>query len=141
MVTTLGRRMALDWSASALGELYQHTDGHPFYVRTLASEVVHQLPARQRLIQVSRNQVNAALPQWRRTTAGRIREVFETLEEYYPDERTLLDIALDEPRDFTAATEMYPVETDHLLRLGLISDRDGIVIGALAAFGRQRLPR
>ncbi len=84
LVITLGRRVALAWSEEAVALLFAATDGHAFYIRTLASHVVGKMPARRRVFRVEKEQVEDALPTWRRAMAARVREVFETLEVYYP---------------------------------------------------------
>lgn len=132
LITNVGRRMALAWTDEAVAELYEATDGHAFYVRTLASTVVSQMPPRQRLFQVNREQALAAVREWKRQTAARVREIFETLESYYPDERTLLDIALTADGDLTTMDDLHPIETSRLISLGLMVDRDNVLrLGAL----------
>jgi hypothetical protein len=141
LVTTLGRRVALTWSDEAVDMLYTATDGHAFYLRALASFVTGKIPMRQRLFRVEPERVQAALPTWRRATAARVREVFETLEVYYPDERTLLDIALDSPEDLADIALEHPTEIEHLLQLGLLKEdptSGGLAVGALPRLGPRR---
>ncbi len=143
LVITLGRRVALAWSEEAVALLFAATDGHAFYIRTLASHVVGKMPARRRVFRVEKEQVEDALPTWRRAMAARVREVFETLEVYYPDERTLLDIALESPADLAEIAQEHPTEIEHLLQLGLITE-DGsgaLSVGELPRLGPRRRAR
>jgi hypothetical protein len=140
LVGTLGRRMALDWSDEALEVMFTATDGHPFYARTLASSLVTHMPPRQRLFRVEKDVVSSGLPTWRRAVAARVREIFETLETYYPDERTLLDIAIESAHDLEDIALEHPTEVEHLVQLGLLTEDEGgsLTVGALAGLHPSR---
>ncbi|MFJ5988856.1 hypothetical protein [Lentzea sp. NPDC092896] len=143
LIVTLGGRMAVDWSPEAQEEVYTETDGHAFYVRSLSSSVVKQLPPRQRLFRIERELVQGVLRSWKRAEAARVREIFETLEAYYPDERTLLDIAISSPADLADIADEHPTETEHLLNLGLLNEGQAgeLSVSAIAQLNPARKQR
>jgi len=132
LVATLGRRMAMQWSDEALARLHQETGGHPFLLRTIASRVKEETRGQHRSLQVA--DVDAVLRPWQRSVSATIREVYESLESWYPDELGLLDTLLSSPAEFEELAEVFPGAVEHLLQLGLITESsDGFRPGAIAS--------
>jgi serine/threonine-protein kinase len=123
LITTLGRRMGLEWQESALDRILEATGGHPALVRSLASLVHRSSPARQTRTSVRLVDVNSAIEKFLVDRATLLSQLVAVLEEEYSDEYHLMQLLtsgqIGEFREFAAA---FPADTAHLQGYGLCGD-------------------
>lgn len=117
----LGGRMGIRVESGALEALYDASGGHAFLYRSLASEVVGLLPIDNFQRVMTKSIVLTALNLWRGKIAGNVEEILDHLSKYYPDERILLDILLEDEKDFKLVAPDAPASVEHLRALGLIT--------------------
>lgn len=120
LLSELGHRMGIRWDSNAEEEVYAQTGGHPYLLRDLASIVTRRLPLTATQRHVARGDVHRRLAEWRRSTAGNIREILSHVDRYYPSERLLLDYLLEDEAGFMELIESDPQSLHHLLSLGLV---------------------
>ncbi|WP_425829192.1 hypothetical protein [Kribbella sp. DT2] len=132
----LGERMAVRWTDEATARAAEISDGHVFLLRTLATRVVDGLSTDLSNRTVDLDVLQRSRRQWRRSVAGQVREMLESVIRYYPDEHSLLEILQEGMAESLDVERTYPTLVDHLLQLGLIAeDGDGLRMTALAEFG------
>jgi hypothetical protein len=132
LVKTLGERMQIRWTNNALSHLFEETDGHPWFLRSLASQVVQEV-ALESNRQVSASLVNEVTGRWRVSVSGVGLQSLRSLDSFYPREGYLLDLVLREDPGLKAAIRSSPSTADRLIKLGLVREEDGRFIpGALA---------
>jgi hypothetical protein len=124
LLITLGRRMGLVWDKAAGDEVFETTGGHPYLLRDLASAVTRRLPLRAAQRRVTRGEVHKRVPQWRRATAGNVKEMLSHVERFYPTEAVLLDILEEDPAGFEELAREDPQAVHHLLGLGLVTENE-----------------
>lgn len=124
LATSVGGRMGIQIDPDALASFFEATGGHAFLYRSLASSVVQQLPVDVFQRRIARRDVLLALNDWKRSVAGNIGEMINHVRRYYPVEALMLEMLMDDPRDFSSLAVENPLELQHLLSLGLI-ETDG----------------
>jgi hypothetical protein len=134
LITQLGRRMALFWEPEALEEVYRHSEGHVFLLRSLSAHVAAAVPREGGGRTVSADLVRASFRPWRRGVAEQVKQMMSSLERFYPDAAGLLSLFREGLVDAAEADESYPSQLDQLLKLGLLVERGHQV--DLTAFSR-----
>lgn len=126
LATAIGARMGIEIEAGALRALYDGSGGHAYLYRNLASAVVADLPVvTYRRVMKSSDVLHQLMP-WKRSIAGNLEEIFGHLERYYPNESVLLDILLENPKEFPVIAAHEDRAIHHLVSLGLLSESNGI---------------
>lgn len=129
----VGSRMALTWRDDALDLLFEQSGGHIFMHRTLASEAIGELGTDDASRVVTRELVTNVIRPWRRATAQRLAEMLVSTRRHYPVECDLLDIAVADPATLTELESLYPAESQRLIDLGLLEEKEEVVVlGPLA---------
>jgi hypothetical protein len=121
LVTTLGKKMGVEWSDEALALLRQYSGGHPYLLRNLASRVTRSLPRQATVRQVSPAAVQAAVPAWKLDVAGNFAEIVDHVRRYYPEELVLVELLIESPGEFPDFAVSEPLALSHLLHLGVIA--------------------
>jgi Cdc6-like AAA superfamily ATPase len=135
ILVRLGERMAITWDDESAARAAEIADGHVFLLRTLAAKVVQTLPSDLTARTISIDILENTQKRWRRSVAGHVREMLESVSRYYPDEHSLLDLLLEDPSQFETIEEQFPSQIEHLIQLGLVAEGvDGLRLTALAAF-------
>lgn len=138
ILARLGERMAVTWTDAAADSAAEIADGHVFLLRTLAARVVESLSSEIGLREVSASTIDATRRQWRRSVSGHVREMLESVARYYPDEHSLLDMLISDPRQMDLLEEEFPSQIEHLIQLNLLVDTsEGLRLTALATFHRR----
>lgn len=122
IVRSLGSRMGVTWQDNALDVALSASGGHPFLLRDFASSVVRRLPLSPTQRVVTGGEANRAIPSWKRRIAGNLQEIMSHLDRYYPTERVLVDVLLNDPDDFASVALDEPQALQHLLNLGLVRE-------------------
>lgn len=122
MSLSIGGRMGVQITRSALRSMHEASGGHAFLYRHLASHAVRQLPLEQFSRELDGPDVQASLSSWRRLVAGNIREMRDHVARYYPDEAFLLDVLSSDPDLFPQLADENPLAVGHLISLGLIRE-------------------
>jgi serine/threonine-protein kinase len=121
LITTLGRRMGLEWQDDAVARVYETTGGHPALVRGLASLVHKSAPTRQTRKSVRLIDVNSAANRFLVDRASLLSQLVAVLQEEYPDEFHLLELlAGGQIGEFREYAEAFPEDTAHLNGYGLL---------------------
>jgi hypothetical protein len=132
LVRTLGERMQIEWTSNALSQLFEETDGHPWLLRSLASQVVQEIPFDSHR-RVSASLVTEVTGRWRVSVSGIALQSLRSLDSFYPKEGYLLDLVLRKDPGLKAAIRSSPSAADRLVKLGLAREEDGrLILGALA---------
>jgi hypothetical protein len=130
--------MAVSWADAAADDAAEIADGHVFLLRTLAARVVESLSSDIGLREVSVSTIDATRRQWRRSVSGHVREMLESVARYYPDEHSILDMLITDPRQIDVLEEEFPSQIEHLIQLNLLVDTtEGLRLTALATFHRR----
>ena len=123
----LGRRMGIEWSSSAIDALRRFSGGHPYLLRTLASQVASSLEITPRVRRVTDEQVVGVVDSWRLDVAGNFREIVDHLRRYYPDELAVVELLLAERGSGELLAQVEPEAINHLLHLGVLElDKNGV---------------
>lgn len=120
LVRTIGFRMGMTWDDASIQSLLIATGGHPYLLRSLASEVARDLPISPDRRRVFKSHVERAATEWRRKLAGTRQAMLLDLYRYYPDESALLELFAESPADFAFLADENEVALAHLLQLGLL---------------------
>jgi len=135
ILVRLGERMAIIWDDESALRAAEIADGHVFLLRTLAAKVVQTLPSELTARTITVDILENSQKRWRRSVAGHVREMLESVSRYYPDEHSLLDLLIEDPLQFEIIEEQFPSQIEHLIQLGLVVDApEGLRLTALAAF-------
>jgi hypothetical protein len=133
LTSRLGQRMAVRWDDAALEAQFAETGGHVFLHRTLASQIVGNLPRDPADRLVTAENVQACVRSWRRSVATRVREMIDGTARYYPDECALLALFAEDMSEAEEFEHAYPAMIEHLLKLGLlVESAGGLGLGPLS---------
>lgn len=122
ILRSLGSRMGVGWEDAAIDLVNTHSGGHAYLLRDFASSVVRRLPLSPSQRVVTRSEVNRAALSWRRRIAANLAEIVSHLDRYYPTERVLVDVLLEDVAAFPEIAADEPQALEHLLQLGLITE-------------------
>ena len=120
LVRTVGFRIGTAWDDASIDTLVSETGGHPYLLRSLASDVARSLPIAPEQRRVYKSHVERAAAEWRRRLAGTREAMLTDLYRYYPDEAALLELFSETPEDFYLLAGETDVALAHLLQLGLL---------------------
>ncbi|MGW4131886.1 AAA family ATPase [Amycolatopsis japonica] len=138
ILENVGERMAVTWTPEASLYAARISDGHVFLLRTLAAHIVEGLPRDLAKRTVTREILEFSLRSWRRSVAGQVHEMLESVSRYYPDEYSIFDLLRTSPTEAQELEDEYPSIINHLLHLGLIIETSsGIRLSTLTDFGRR----
>jgi len=138
ILENVGERMAVTWTPEASVRAAEISDGHVFLLRTMAANVVENLPRDLAKRTVTQNILESSLRSWRRSVAGQVHEMLESVSRYYPDEYSIFDLLRTNPTELQDIEDEYPSIVNHLLQLGLIIETpSGIRRSTLTNFGKR----
>lgn len=120
LVRTIGYRMGTAWDDASIDTLVRETGGHPYLLRSLASDVARSLPIKPDQRRVYKSNVERTAVDWRRRLAGTREAMLSDLYRYYPEEAALLELLSEAPEDFSLLAGESDIALAHLLQLGLL---------------------
>jgi len=125
LVTTLGRRMGLEWERAAVERVHRATGGHAFFMRRLCGIVSETIPLDAEPRVVQRHVVDECVERWKTQIGHNRRQIFDQLETFYPREYRLL-MLLREDRARLSDDRVFSLPlTKNLVELGLIRPSQG----------------
>ena len=139
MLRTLGRRMGLNFSESAVDYIHSRYGGHPLLTRLACSEIHHQhsLSKTERPISIEDMELRDKENQRDAELAFYCGHVVSELRDFYPDEYDMLELlSSGRVQDFMELA-IYPEYFNHLRYYGLIrEDQSGTPELAIPVVGR-----
>ena len=126
MLTTVGKRVSLEWSDNATELAYELSGGHVLLLRELASAVLkNERHNRTTSTLVKPGHVHAATSSWREAVSSHVKEVLPHLRRYYKEEADLAILLIEEPDSFEEYAALYPANVKRLRDLGIVEEIQG----------------
>jgi hypothetical protein len=119
MLSTLGRRMGINFDSKALEILFDEYGGHPYLSRRLCSFIAATHP--ERPLTVTSAMMQTDIGAFFEQIVVDHRGILQVFKEYYPDEHSLMELLAEHPGDTRKLLEQDPLVATHLKGYGIIT--------------------
>ncbi|MEO5321371.1 ATP-binding protein [Arthrobacter sp. CC3] len=137
MIQALGSRMAARWTHDALNRVYTATGGQVFLTRSLSGFVAAKLSNDIASREISGDLVQESFRQWRRTAVSLVDGMIDSLNRFYPDELSVLELGIELP-NFSELDDEFSIELSNLINLGVLVDNGtDIVLASWTQLGSK----
>lgn len=119
MVKTIGRKIGISWEYDCHDFLYENLGGHPFLTRQFCALVAEEHVKRPTTI--SRKDLEAIAPIFFRKHSSVFQQIFEILDQFYPEESTLMELVATGQCHDPVSLVSSPEAVQHLVGCGLLS--------------------
>ncbi len=130
LLTKLGFKMGLSWSKASADLLFRLVGGHPYLLRSYASNVHKDLLPRSDQIEVIPEMVTKLIDRYMVDMNSTFSQLVEIFDDQYTDEFVILEtLASGRIAEFRELIEAFPDEVSHLIGYGLVSsDFDNVCL-------------
>lgn len=123
LLTTIGRRIGLEWETHAVSSSHSQTGGHPAILRALGSKAHDRQPSRRNAIRITESDIRAIAQDLLVERSSLLDQLVSTLRDDYPDEYFLLTLLAEgKVNEFAEWARASPPDVAHLVGYGICKD-------------------